>query len=109
MLTRYTAFKKEHVTAAVILYACVRCRLSMDTGQAKLSVQLSGIISRVIRHCLLALSEPTTTSSSSSCGACQAAAGQGAGPPALRAAGYLCSEMQGDMKYILAFSSPRVR
>ncbi|WIA08451.1 hypothetical protein OEZ85_007888 [Tetradesmus obliquus] len=110
------AWPMQDAESAVTFVFCSvvtpRSKLSMDTGQAKLSAQLSGIISRVIRHCLLALSEPTTTSSSSSssssCGACQAAAGQAAGPPALRAAGYLCREMQGDMKYILAFSSPRL-
>jgi hypothetical protein len=73
----------------------------MDPGQAKLSAQLSGIVSRVIRQCLLALAEPASSSSSGSCGQCSGSRG-------LQAAGYLCREMQGDLKYILAFNSPRV-
>jgi cytochrome c553 len=80
----------------------------MDPGQTKLTAQLSGIVSKVIRQCLLALAEPAN-SSSSSCGQCHQADGQGVESTALKSAGYLCRELQGDLKYILAFNSPRVR
>lgn len=85
----------------------IMCRLSMDPGQAKLSAQLSSIVSRVIRQCLLALAEPASSSNSSR-GQCQQVAGQGLGRKGSQSAGYLCREMQGDLKYILAFNSPRV-
>ncbi|KAF6250976.1 hypothetical protein COO60DRAFT_706093 [Scenedesmus sp. NREL 46B-D3] len=87
-----------------------RAKLSMEPGQAKLTGQLSGIVSRVLRQCLLALSQPASSSSSSSSSSSPGGPpvpGQAAGGRVLTAAGYLCREMQGDLKYILAFNSPR--
>lgn len=65
----------------------------MDTNP-KLTAQVSSIVGKVIRECIMAFAR-TPVGSSSSCGQ--------------QAGGYLCRDMGGDMKYMLAFQNPRVR
>lgn len=64
----------------------------------KLGAQVASIVGNVIKQCLLALAQPCEPSSSGG--------SSGAGP---KAAGYLCRELKADLRYIVAFSSPRVR
>lgn len=73
---------------------CMLCchRLSMDTNP-KLTAQVSSIVGKVIRECLMAFARTSTDGDSSK----------------QQAGGYLCRDLGGDMKYMLAFCNPRVR
>lgn len=68
-------------------------RLGMDTNP-KLTAQVSSIVSRVIRECLMAFVQTPAEAAS--------------GDTPQQAAGYLCRDLGGDMKYMLAFNNPRV-
>jgi hypothetical protein len=91
-------------------------RLALEPSVA---AQVSAIVSRVLRQCLLSLTNHASTAAaaaSAAAGQAAAAAAGGAGAGSnssssssgLHACGYMCREMGGDMKYLLVFHRPRV-
>lgn len=116
--------------------ACLRCRLTFDASRAfapllallqyvvlsslflccrlalepSVAAQVSAIVSRVLRQCLLALTNHASAAAAAAAAHDVEAAGCGSsscsGP--LRACGYMCREVGGDMKYLLVFHRPRV-
>jgi hypothetical protein len=75
--------------------------------------QVSTLVAHVIRHCLLAVTaggaSNSVTVASGTIGSPNSSSGGSGSIIALGSgSGYLCRHMKRDMKYILAFSSPRV-
>jgi hypothetical protein len=87
-----------------------------SAARSRLSAEATGhvcaIVSRVVRQCLLAMSGPPLALGVPGPAGCQqdcSKTGSGGSCSDIHAAGYLCREMTVDMKYLLVFSSPRVR
>jgi hypothetical protein len=93
------------LTLACCAYACLlHCRLALEPSVA---AQVSAIVSRVLRQCLLALTNHASAAAAAAQSA-EAAGSGGSSSSALYVCGYMCREMGGDMKYLLVFHRPRV-
>ncbi|WIA15920.1 hypothetical protein OEZ85_012668 [Tetradesmus obliquus] len=91
-----------YVFCSVILPA--KARLALEPSVA---AQVSAIVSRVLRQCLLALTNHASAAAAAAAAEAHDTGDAGSSNGVLRACGYMCREVGGDMKYLLVFHRPR--